>query len=62
MRSQTVATYALCGFSNISSIGMQMGAIGALCPQRSDDLSKIAARAMVAGSLVCFLSACVAGK
>lgn len=61
-RPQMIATYALCGFSNISSIGIQLGMIGGLCPKRKSLLSAIALRALIAGSITCFMTACIAGK
>ncbi|KAL7643740.1 UNVERIFIED_CONTAM: hypothetical protein RMT77_005746 [Armadillidium vulgare] len=60
-RSEIIATYALCGFSNIASIGIQIGALGSLVPERRSDLAQIAFRAMITGSVACFLTACVAG-
>jgi pyrimidine nucleoside transport protein len=60
-RSQTIATYALCGFSNFSSIGITMGALGSLVPARRSDLASMAFKAMVAGSTVTFISASMAG-
>jgi|SRR5919199_14837 CNT family concentrative nucleoside transporter len=60
-RSQIISTYALCGFSNIGSIGIQIGGIGALAPQRQGDLARLSVRAMIAGSLACFMTACIAG-
>ncbi|MFO0960720.1 MAG: NupC/NupG family nucleoside CNT transporter [Isosphaeraceae bacterium] len=60
-RSFTIATYALCGFANISSIGIQVGGIGALVPSRRADLARLGARAMLAGTLANFLSASIAG-
>jgi CNT family concentrative nucleoside transporter len=56
-----IATYALCGFANFSSIAIQVGGIGALCPERRSDLARIGLRGMIAGSLACFLTATVAG-
>lgn len=61
LKAQTIATYALCGFANFSSIGIQIGGIGALAPSRRSDLSRIAFRAMIAGALVSFLTATIAG-
>ena len=55
-------TYALCGFANLSSIGCQLGGIGAIAPSRKGDLSKVAIRAMITGTVACFITACVAGK
>jgi CNT family concentrative nucleoside transporter len=60
-RSQLIATYALCGFSNFASIGIQIGGIGPLAPQRQADLARLGLRAMLAGTLACFMTACVAG-
>ena len=59
-RSATIATFALCGFANFSSIGIQIGGIGALAPDRRQDLAKLGLRAMLAGTLANFLSACIA--
>lgn len=60
-RSITIATYALCGFANFSSIGIQLGGIGAIAPKRRSDLSRIALRAMFAGAIVSWMSATIAG-
>jgi CNT family concentrative nucleoside transporter len=60
-RSQVIATYALCGFSNFSSIAIQIGGIGAMAPERKSDLARLGLRAMVAGSLACFQTATIAG-
>ena len=60
-RSFTIATYALCGFANFSSIGIQLGGIGALAPDRRVDLARLGFRALLAGTLANFLSACIAG-
>ncbi|MGE5658001.1 MAG: NupC/NupG family nucleoside CNT transporter [Actinomycetota bacterium] len=60
-RAATIVTYALCGFSNIGSIGIQIGGIGAIAPNRKSDLARLGIRAMVAGSLACFMTACIAG-
>jgi CNT family concentrative nucleoside transporter len=59
-RSFTIATFALCGFANFSSIGIQIGGIGALVPTRRHDLARLGIRAMVAGTLANFASACIA--
>jgi CNT family concentrative nucleoside transporter len=59
--SFTIATFALCGFANLSSVGIQIGGIGALAPDRKHDLAKLGLRAMVAGTLANFLSATLAG-
>jgi CNT family concentrative nucleoside transporter len=60
-RSFTIATFALCGFANLSSIGIQLGGIGALAPERRGDLARLGLRALLAGTLANFLSACIAG-
>jgi len=60
-RSFTIATFALCGFANFSSIGIQLGGIGALAPERRGDLARLGFRALLAGTLANFLSACIAG-
>jgi CNT family concentrative nucleoside transporter len=59
-RSFTVATFALCGFANFASIGIQIGGIGALVPDRRHDLARLGLRAMLAGTLANFVSACIA--
>ncbi|XP_037776033.1 solute carrier family 28 member 3-like [Penaeus monodon] len=60
-RAETIATYALCGFSNISSIGINLGGFSAMAPERKADLASVVVRAMIAGSCATFLTACVAG-
>jgi CNT family concentrative nucleoside transporter len=60
-RSFTIATFALCGFANFTSIGIQIGGIGALAPDRKQDLARLGFRAMLAGTFANFLSACIAG-
>jgi CNT family concentrative nucleoside transporter len=60
-RSKIIATYALCGFANISSIAIQVGGIGALVPSRKSDLARLGLRAVAAGTLANFMSACIAG-
>jgi CNT family concentrative nucleoside transporter len=60
-RSFTIATYALCGFANFSSIGIQIGGIGALAPERRDDLARLGFRALLAGTFANFMTACIAG-
>jgi CNT family concentrative nucleoside transporter len=59
-KSFVVATYALCGFANFASIGIQIGGIGALVPERRHDLARLGFRAMLAGTLANFASACIA--
>jgi CNT family concentrative nucleoside transporter len=60
-RSILISTYALCGFANLGSIGIQIGGIAALCPERRRDLSQLAVRAMIAGAFASWMTACVAG-
>lgn len=60
-RARTIATYALCGFSNFSSIAIQIGGLGGMAPERKADVARLGLRAMVAGSLACFQTACIAG-
>ncbi len=60
-RAKIIATYALCGFSNIGSIAIQIGGISAIAPERQKDLARLGVRAMIAGSLACLMTACVAG-
>src|SRR5512146_446879 len=59
--SFTIATFALCGFANVGSVGIQIGGIGALAPERKHDLARLGFRAMLAGTLANFLSATLAG-
>jgi CNT family concentrative nucleoside transporter len=60
-RAIVIATYALCGFANFSSIAIQIGGIGGLAPERRGDLSRLGFRAMIAGTLASFMTACVVG-
>ncbi|HEY6362077.1 MAG TPA: NupC/NupG family nucleoside CNT transporter [Vicinamibacterales bacterium] len=60
-RSFTIATFALCGFANFSSIGIQIGGIGALAPERRHDLARLGLRAMIAGTFANFVTATIAG-
>ena len=59
-RSMAIATYALCGFSNFASIAIQVGGIGAMVPEQRETLARCGLPAMVAGSLACFMTACIA--
>jgi CNT family concentrative nucleoside transporter len=61
MRAAKMAAYALCNFANFSSIGIQIGGIGALAPERRTDLSRLAFKAMIAGAFACWMCATVAG-
>jgi len=60
-RTYTIATYALCGFANFSSIAIQVGGIGSLAPNRRSDLAKLGLKAMIAGALASWLTATIAG-
>lgn len=60
-RSFTIASFALAGFANISSVGIQIGGIGALVPERKGDLARLGFRAMLAGTMANFISAAIAG-
>jgi concentrative nucleoside transporter, CNT family len=60
-RSFIIASFALAGFANFSSVGIQLGGIGALVPERKRDLARLGIRAMLAGTLANFLSATIAG-
>lgn len=60
-RSIIMATYSLCGFANLSSIGIQIGGIGALAPDRRADLVRLGPRAMLGGAMACWMTGCIAG-
>jgi len=60
-RSAILATYALCGFSNLSSVGIQIGGISALAPDRRGDLAKLGLKAMLCGAFASWCTCCVAG-
>uniref|UniRef100_A0A915LSR0 Concentrative nucleoside transporter C-terminal domain-containing protein n=1 Tax=Meloidogyne javanica TaxID=6303 RepID=A0A915LSR0_MELJA len=60
-RSAMIATYALCGFSNFTSIGIQLGTLGGMAPSRKRLLSQLALRSLLAGCISCFLTASLAG-
>ena len=60
-RAFTLATYALCGFANFSSIAIQVGGIGSLAPERRAEMAKLGLRAMIGGLLACYLTATIAG-
>ncbi|XP_068461128.1 solute carrier family 28 member 3-like [Clinocottus analis] len=61
IHSETIATYALCGFSNFGSMGSAIGFLSFLAPNRKTDISSTAFRALIAGSFSCFMTACIAG-
>lgn len=60
-RSQLILTYALCGFSNFAAIGIQLGGIGSLAPERRSELAQLGLRAMLGGMIACCMTACIAG-
>ncbi len=60
-KSFVISTFALCGFANLSSIAIQIGGIGALAPSRKSDLARLGLKAVAAGTMANFMSACIAG-
>ena len=60
-RTAIISTYALCGFSNFASIGIQLGGIGAMAPERKKDLAKLVTKAMFGGAIASWLTATIAG-
>lgn len=60
-KSKIIATYALCGFANFASIGIQIGGIGAIAPSRRKELSEFGIKALIGGTIACFLTATIAG-
>lgn len=60
-KSIIIATYALCGFSNFSSIAIQVGGIGGMAPNQQGNLSKLGMRALLAATLACMMTATIAG-
>lgn len=60
-RTTMLLSYALCGFANFASIGIQIGGIGSLVPEKQPVLAKLGLRAMIGGMLACFMTACIAG-
>lgn len=61
VRSEIIATYALCGFANLSSIGIQLGGLGPMAPNRLGDLAQVAVSALFGGIMTNLMTACVAG-
>jgi len=61
VRTEVLMTYALCGFGNISSMGIQVGALSVMAPSRKSDLAKLVFSAMLAGTVACQMTACIAG-
>ena len=60
-KSKIIATYALCGFANFASIGIQLGGIGAIAPGQRTNLAKFGVKALIGGTIACFLTATIAG-
>ncbi|TAG09843.1 MAG: hypothetical protein EAZ40_17925 [Rhodobacterales bacterium] len=60
-RARIILTYALCGFSNIVSIGIQVGGLGAMAPGRRGDIAMLGWRALLGGNIACFFTACIVG-
>ena len=60
-RSRVIMTYALCGFANLGAIGIQIGGISTIAPDRRADLARFGLRAMLGGTLACTMTACIAG-
>ena len=60
-QGRLIATYALCGFANFSSIAIQIGGIGGLAPERRKDLARFGMRAVLGGSIATFMTATIAG-
>ncbi|NXK66097.1 S28A3 protein, partial [Sylvietta virens] len=61
VRSEVIATYALCGFANFGSLGLVIGGLTSIAPSKKKDIADSAFRAMIAGTAACFMTACVAG-
>nr|XP_033813233.1 solute carrier family 28 member 3 [Geotrypetes seraphini] len=61
VRSETIATYALCGFANFGSLGIVIGGLTSMAPSRKNDIARSAFRALIAGTVACFMTACIAG-
>lgn len=60
-RAEAIATYAICGFSNPGSIGIMIGSLGTIAPEKREQITAVTIRAFVAGSATCFLTASIAG-
>ncbi|XP_069332432.1 solute carrier family 28 member 3 [Eulemur rufifrons] len=61
IRSEIIATYALCGFANIGSLGIVIGGLTSIAPSRKRDIASGSVRALIAGTIACFMTACIAG-
>jgi len=62
VRSEIIATYALCGFANFSSLGITLGGLCPMAPSRRSDLAEVVLRALLGGIVACLITASVAGK
>ena len=62
VQGEVIATYAVCNFANIGSVGMNLGSFGALAPSRTSDLAKVCLWALLAGNMASFMTACIAGN
>jgi len=60
-RTVIILSYALCGFANFSSIGIQIGGIGSLAPKRKSDLARLGVKSVIGGSIAAFMTAAIAG-
>jgi len=56
-----ISTYLLCGFGSITSIATQVAVLGAMAPTRRKDIASVVLRALIAGNIACFMTACIAG-
>lgn len=61
LRSSAIATFAICGFANPSSLGIMIGSLSAMCPEKRPDITSVAIRAFISGSIICFITASIAG-
>uniref|UniRef100_A0AAR2KCN4 Sodium/nucleoside cotransporter n=1 Tax=Pygocentrus nattereri TaxID=42514 RepID=A0AAR2KCN4_PYGNA len=62
VRSEIISTYALCGFANFSSLGIVIGGLSSICPSRKSDISAVVLRALITGTCVSLVNACIAGN
>ena len=61
-RAEIIATYALCGFANVSSVGVQLGGLGPMAPHRKGDLAAVVMRSLLGGVIACLMTASIAGN
>lgn len=62
LRSSAITTFAICGFANLGSLGMMIGNLGSMCPEKRSVITSIAVRALISGSIICFINASIAGN